>query len=641
MLAYLQKRTKRPRKRYYQPVGIKDFLTECSNLKLNKLGVEVDWASLIQEYSLREQNKEEIYVNEEGNDKSQNELNNSDVNQIETQLKLLGIQCETTPRNNLITIGLIGHPNVGKSSFINSFMGKTVVSTSRTPVFPSLLSKQIQILCGLYPISQVQEPYSSIKYLAERIRLENILKIQPPETKNEYKWSAWDICEAFAIKRGFYSGKSARPDSYRAANAILRLVIDGRILLSFKPPGFSNQSHFESTSNNIRFHLARLSNLSTLKSSKIENNVVAVSRKQPTLYIPLKSRVEIHKNTETRGVQSKNDDNKLTNTKYNFNLTNKNQQIDSNDSNTNIIAAKTKQAFLIDPVLVTTTESINYENKIETLSSKKPKTQEWDDLDSEEMDDPMMVAEYANETMPIRDYMKGQTELNWKMRTILINWIIEIHYKFDLLPETLFLSVNILDRFLSESVVKMAKLQLAGITAVFIASKYEEMAAPSITNYLYMSDGGYAEEEILKAERYVLQLLNYKLCYPNPMHFLRRISKADQYDIRSRTLAKYLMEITLIDHNFVSCRPSMIAASSLYLARIMLNCGEWHSNLIHYSTFTEQEIIPYSDMILKYLAKDKNINYAFRKYSTSRFMRVSIFVRDWIAKHRHLEHQRL
>ncbi|CAH1766016.1 5936_t:CDS:10, partial [Entrophospora sp. SA101] len=585
MLAYLQKRTKRPRKRYYQPVGIKDFLTECSNLKLNKLGVEVDWASLIQEYSLREQSKEEeIYVNEEGNDKSQNELNNSDVNQIETQLKLLGIQCETTPRNNLITIGLIGHPNVGKSSFINSFMGKTVVSTSRTPghtkhfqtihlsanvrlcdspglVFPSLLSKQIQILCGLYPISQVQEPYSSIKYLAERIRLENILKIQPPETKNEYKWSAWDICE------GFYSGKSARPDSYRAANAILRLVIDGRILLSFKPP------------------------------------------------------VEIHKNTETRDVQSKNDDNKLINTKYNFNLTNKNQQIDSNDSNTNIIAAKTKQAFLIDPVLVTTTESINYENKIETLSSKKPKTQDWDDLDSEEMDDPMMVAEYANETMPIRDYMKGQTELNWKMRTILINWIIEIHYKFDLLPETLFLSVNILDRFLSESVVKMAKLQLAGITAVFIASKYEEMAAPSITNYLYMSDGGYAEEEILKAERYVLQLLNYKLCYPNPMHFLRRISKADQYDIRSRTLAKYLMEITLIDHNFVSCRPSMIAASSLYLARIMLNCGEWHSNLIHYSTFTEQEIIPYSDMILKYLAKDKNINYAFRKYSTSRFMR--------------------
>lgn len=45
---------------------------------------------------------------------------------------------------------------------------------------------------------------------------------------------------AFAIKRGFYSGKSARPDSYRAANAILRLVVDGRVLLSFKPPGFYN-----------------------------------------------------------------------------------------------------------------------------------------------------------------------------------------------------------------------------------------------------------------------------------------------------------------------------------------------------------------------------------------------------------------
>src|SRR5437016_12628539 len=65
MLVYLQKRTKRPKKRYYQVVGIKDLLIECNNLKLNKPGVEVDWTTLIQKYSIREQNLNNVEQEEE------------------------------------------------------------------------------------------------------------------------------------------------------------------------------------------------------------------------------------------------------------------------------------------------------------------------------------------------------------------------------------------------------------------------------------------------------------------------------------------------------------------------------------------------------------------------------------------------
>ena len=208
------------------------------------------------------------------------------------------------------------------------------------------------------------------------------------------------------------------------------------------------------------------------------------------------------------------------------------------------------------------------------------------DLDAEDYNDPLMVAEYVGEifdylkvleesTMPNPDYMDHQENLEWQLRGVLIDWLIEVHTRFHLLPETIFLAVNIIDRFLSARVVELEKLQLVGITAMFIASKYEEVISPHVINFRHVADDGFSEEEILKAERFVLAALNYDLSYPNPMNFLRRISKADSYDIQTRTLGKYLLEISLLDHRFMGYHPSHIAAAAMYLARLILERGEW------------------------------------------------------------------
>lgn len=210
------------------------------------------------------------------------------------------------------------------------------------------------------------------------------------------------------------------------------------------------------------------------------------------------------------------------------------------------------------------------------------------DLDAEDYDDPLMVAEYVGEifdylkvleeaTMPNPDYMAHQDHLEWHLRGVLVDWLIEVHARFHLLPETMFLAINIIDRFLSSRVVELEKLQLVGITAMFIASKYEEVLSPHVSNFKHVADDGFTEDEILKAERFVLQALNYDLSYPNPMNFLRRISKADNYDIQTRTLGKYLLEIGLLDHRFMEYHPSHIAAASMYLARLILERGEWVS----------------------------------------------------------------
>jgi hypothetical protein len=264
-------------------------------------------------------------------------------------------------------------------------------------------------------------------------------------------------------------------------------------------------------------------------------------------------------------------------------------------------------------------------------------------LDEEDLEDPLMVAEYANDifeylrdleckSIPNPQYMSHQDDLEWKTRGILVDWLIEVHTRFHLLPETLFLAINIIDRFLSEKVVQLDRFQLVGITAMFIASKYEEVLSPHVENFKRIADDGFSEAEILSAERFVLSTLNYDLSYPNPMNFLRRVSKADNYDIQSRTIGKYLMEISLLDHRFMAYRPSHVAAGAMYLARLMLDRGEWDATLSYYAGYTEDEVEPVVHLMVDYLARPVAHEAFDKKYAAKKFLRASLLARQWAKK---------
>ncbi|KAK2882498.1 hypothetical protein FQN49_000297 [Arthroderma sp. PD_2] len=258
----------------------------------------------------------------------------------------------------------------------------------------------------------------------------------------------------------------------------------------------------------------------------------------------------------------------------------------------------------------------------------------------EEFRDTTMVAEYGSEIfqylrelelklLPNAHYMDNQAEIQWSMRSVLMDWLVQVHHRFSLLPETLFLCVNYIDRFLSCKIVSLGKLQLVGATAIFIAAKYEEINCPSVQEIVYMVDNGYTVDEILKAERFMLSMLQFELGWPGPMSFLRRISKADDYDLETRTLAKYFLELTIMDERFVGTPPSFTAAGAHCLARMMLRKGDWTPAHVYYSNYTYGQLHQLISLILECCESPQHHHLAiYEKYADRRFKRASVFVEN-------------
>lgn len=265
------------------------------------------------------------------------------------------------------------------------------------------------------------------------------------------------------------------------------------------------------------------------------------------------------------------------------------------------------------------------------------RTRTEDDIEDEQWDT-SMVAEYGDEIFdymrdlesrmrPNARYMDQQTEIQWSMRGVLMDWVVQVHQRFNLLPETLFLTANYIDRFLSVKIVSLGKLQLVGATAIFVAAKYEEVNCPTIAEIIYMVDNGYTADELLKAERFMLSMLQFEMGWPGPMSFLRRISKADDYDLETRTLAKYFLEVTIMDERFVGCKPSFLAAGAHCMARLMLRKGAWTRAHVYYSNYTYRQL----HRVLKgiwscCIDAQKHHHAVFEKYTDKRYKRASTFV---------------
>ena len=166
---------------------------------------------------------------------------------------------------------------------------------------------------------------------------------------------------------------------------------------------------------------------------------------------------------------------------------------------------------------------------------------------------------------PICTYMKNQKEINDQMRSILVDWIIDVHHKFGFTDETLFMTILIIDRYCSIEQVTRIKYQCLGITALMIACKHEEINVPKVEDFIYITDNAYTKDEVFQMENDVLSKLNFSLLYPSPIKFYEYLSLHFKFTKQYHMLGKYLMESFLLDLKYIKYKPSIISCACTYI----------------------------------------------------------------------------
>jgi hypothetical protein len=160
-----------------------------------------------------------------------------------------------------------------------------------------------------------------------------------------------------------------------------------------------------------------------------------------------------------------------------------------------------------------------------------------DDIDERDSDDPLCATSYVQDmyehfrsketSTSVRPlYMEDQQYINERMRSILVDWLVEVHLKFKLVPETLYLTVNLIDRYLAKTEVSRPKLQLVGVTALLIASKYEEIYPPELRDLVYICDRAYSKLEV---RSFVLFVYTHIICNLHPPLILTYTSASSSF----------------------------------------------------------------------------------------------------------------
>jgi cyclin B len=224
------------------------------------------------------------------------------------------------------------------------------------------------------------------------------------------------------------------------------------------------------------------------------------------------------------------------------------------------------------------------------------------------------------------------------MRSILIDLIIEIHFKFNFTDETLSLTVLIIDKYLSKNQVQKKYFQLLGITALLIACKHEEIDVPKIDVFIYITDNAYIKSEVLEMEYKILSFLNFNLLYPSTIKFYEYLSLYFNFDKKMFFLGKYFMESFLLDIKVNKYKPATISCASCYVVMKFFKKNNYKDSYMKKFFLVDNDKENNIEYNVKECAKDicllvnyiTKCNYVscYKKYAKPEFEKVSIIISE-------------
>ncbi|CAK83450.1 unnamed protein product (macronuclear) [Paramecium tetraurelia] len=292
---------------------------------------------------------------------------------------------------------------------------------------------------------------------------------------------------------------------------------------------------------------------------------------------------------------------------------------------TGVIVEKAKKPFSIIPRVFAISLD-EKENKIFRRESERIQI-ELENEKPKETKIPQNVHMYTDEIFQhllieenkyqIDQYMtpEMQPNINIKMRAILVDWLIDVHAKFKLRDETLYLTISLIDRYLAKAQVTRLRLQLVGVAALFIACKYEEIYPPALKDFVYITDNAYVKSDVLEMEGLILQALNFNICNPTAYQFLSRYSK--ELDPKNKALAQYILELALVEYKFIAYKPSQITQAAIFLVNKIRSPN--------YKAQNEAQLKPCAKELCQLLqaAELNSLQAVRRKFNTIKFYEVS------------------
>jgi len=205
--------------------------------------------------------------------------------------------------------------------------------------------------------------------------------------------------------------------------------------------------------------------------------------------------------------------------------------------------------------------------------------------------DYLLEAETKHRPKP--NYMRRQPDITYTMRTILVEWMVEVAEEYRLQTETLYLAVSYIDRFLSLMSVVRAKLQLVGTAAMFIAAKNEEIYPPDVGEFVYITDDTYTKRQVLRMEHLILKVLAFDISSPTPLVFITNYCVSFDFSERVMFLAMYLCELSLLEGDpYLQFLPSVLASSTVAYARHTLGMEAWPADVAESTGYQLSALIP-------------------------------------------------
>lgn len=213
------------------------------------------------------------------------------------------------------------------------------------------------------------------------------------------------------------------------------------------------------------------------------------------------------------------------------------------------------------------------------------------------------------------------------IRARLVDWLVQIQDLFRLNHESIYMAVKLADQYLMRKTVPKKNLQLLYLTTILISAKFEDRIPPfDIKDLVKQSVKIYCEQEVISLEVDILSTLDFDIGFPLSYGFLRRYARCTRSDITTLTLARYILESSLLDYEMIEELESKMAAASLLLAFEMRDIdGAWDEAAEFYTGYKQEELYALQTRLNDMISRpDDRTNAAIRtKYDHTVFLSVA------------------